>query len=428
MRPQVFSPAVQRHALIWKNGPFEGQCFTLAPGKIAVLGSHPEADFYLPAHEVAEKHCRLECEEGGIRLVDTSGTRGSLVNGKQVSSCELQPGDILRIGSWSAEVGKAEIGPLYGGSCDRCLRGLREFEGLGKPTAAVGERRFCPSCFDRRLEVDRHLGDYKILRKANRSSKEVLYIAEHVTQKAKVALKIMRSNLLMDRRGIREFLKRTTDSLRFLHPHLIRVHEVRRYKGSYFVVMENIEGRCIFDHMKKRRLSQVEDSLRLALQTCSALSYLYEHGVAAGLMMPRDIYLVRGNIKLQDFWLFPEKPSRGSTSTRGLHVKRQYMPFLPPEFFAAQGQLDQRSDIYMVGALIYQMLTGEPPFAAKRLSSLIKKIEQSAPVAPRELRPELSESLDAAILQSLEKAPDDRFAAMSDFVAALKKAARESFS
>ncbi len=410
-----------RLALVWLNGPYEGRCFTLLPEKTTVFGSSQEADLFLPSTAIAEKHCRLEPRELGLQLVDTSGTRGTYVNNRRVEECPVDNGDVIRIGTWAAELFNADLSDRYNGSCEMCLKPLHGFESLSKLTTTVkGDRTYCPVCFDRRLEVDRHLGDYRILRKMGRGQKEVLYIAEHVVQKARVALKILRANLLMGRDAVRIFLNRSAASLRLVHPHVVRTYEVRSHFGSFFVVMEVIEGRCIFDTMRKRRVTQISDGVRLALQICSALSYLYRNKVHAGLMLPRDIYLHRGNIKLRDFWIFQDKAARGSNSSRGLFVKRHYMPYLPPEFFDDHADQDLRSDMYLVGAFIYQMLTGHAPFAAKRVASLIRKIESSAPRPIEAFRESTPAKLKALLERTLAKDPADRYPDMKSFVRALK--------
>jgi tRNA A-37 threonylcarbamoyl transferase component Bud32/DNA-directed RNA polymerase specialized sigma24 family protein len=228
-----------------------------------------------------------------------------------------------------------------------------------------------------------------------------------------VAVKYLRKSLLHDPRLVKRFIGESRIVARLRHPNIVGVNGLGRTPGgSYFIVMDLVQGPNLADH-GKRRVITIREAIRWAIELCSALEHAHSKGIIHCDLKPANLLLHEdGSIRVTDFGL--------ARSLSGLTPWAAEIegtgPFMAPEQVCRDwGNIDVRTDVYGVGAVLYTLLTGRPPWVGTRLPDILAGVASAAPVvAPRQIRAELPESLSEVCRKCLCKAPDDRYQTVKD--------------
>ena len=237
-----------------------------------------------------------------------------------------------------------------------------------------------------------------------------------------VALKIMRP---MKHTGEpskleKEFLKNARIAKKLHHPHIVSVYECG--PGPYaWMCMELMEGGSLRDRLAEGPLP-VREALDIAIKIAYALHYLHHKGLIHRDIKPENILFDENGVpKISD--LGSLKYVLDMTYYSGFRGTYEYAP---PELFPSLrhefGEPDHRSDIYSLGAVLYEMLTGRPPFEGEDPKELIEKIAREEPEPPSKLNPEVLKELDSVVLKALKKRKEDRYEAVIQFKDKLKEA------
>jgi serine/threonine protein kinase len=197
------------------------------------------------------------------------------------------------------------------------------------------------------------------------------------------------------------------------HPSILRIIPFKE-KSRPYIVMERLEGELLADVLKRERRLPVDRALGIAIRVAQALEYMHERKVLHRDLKPGNIMLCKdGSIRVLDFGLAtseggPTGPAFGFIPSLGTP------DYMPPEH--VRGKMgDERSDIYCLGVILYEMLTGAVPFRGKDLFALMHARVVGDPIRPGEVNPELSPQLEEIILHALERDPRARYARMSEF-------------
>jgi tRNA A-37 threonylcarbamoyl transferase component Bud32/tetratricopeptide (TPR) repeat protein len=255
-----------------------------------------------------------------------------------------------------------------------------------------------PTCIAGRYHVQQLLGE---------GAKKRVYLAHDALLNRAVALALFKAEGLDDDGRVR--IQREIRALSQLgnHPHIVTLYDAGEEQNRPYFVSHYLPGGSIQDLLRTaehNRLS-LNHALRLADQICQALAYAHEHGIIHRDLKPSNVWLTQdGTIKLGDFGL--------ATSLDHSHfslvgVLMGTAAYLPPEQLQGH-KLDARSDLYALGAMLYEMVAGRPPFVGDGLVSLIGQHLNAQPVAPSVHNPLIPPALDSLILQLLEKSPDRR--------------------
>jgi hypothetical protein len=264
------------------------------------------------------------------------------------------------------------------------------------------------------------IGRYRILGRLGTGGMGTVYRAHDPHLDRIVALKVPHLDGPVEQRAerVQRFQREARAAARILHPHVCPIFDVGEHDGTAFVVMAFVEGQSLAELLTQRGPFTEREAVRLIRQVLDALAAVHEQGVIHRDVKPSNILIdAAGRAVLTDFGLArPEEPGTTLTSEGVVVGTPAYMA---PE--QAAGQADQVgpwTDLYAVGVVLYELLTGKLPFMGP-LAVVLGAVLRDEPPSPRVYRPGLSPELEAVVLRALRKNPRQRFVAARDFSAAL---------
>ena len=208
------------------------------------------------------------------------------------------------------------------------------------------------------------------------------------------------------------------------HPNVVRIFEAGEVDGQGFLAMELLEGGDLSDRLKRGPLT-VHEAAEVVIQLARGLGHVHDHGILHRDLKPENVVFdTSGTPKLADFGLAKIQDSEALTRTGQMLGTPGYMA---PEQALGLNELDERTDVYGLGAVLYSCLTGRVPFQGQMLS-VLKQVLTDPPRPPSELRPDLDPALEALCLRALEKEPERRFPSAGSFAEALESWGRGSTS
>jgi len=257
------------------------------------------------------------------------------------------------------------------------------------------------------------LQGYELLEEIGRGGMGVVYRAVQSDLQRTVALKMMRNGGVLTSPSERgRFLNEAVAQARLQHPNIVSLYGVGTEDGASFITMQLIEGSTLANRLADGPLPDLE-AARILLPVCRALQYAHEQGVLHRDLKPSNILIdSEGRPLVSDFGLAKRVDATSSLTPSGAILGTPgYMA--PEQAAASRGVVGPRTDVYGLGAILYQMLTGRPPFlAATPFDTLLLVLEQD-PVAPRALNPRASADLEMLALKCLQKDPGLRYQSAS---------------
>ena len=262
-------------------------------------------------------------------------------------------------------------------------------------------------------------GRYRVLRKLGQGSIARVLAARDEVRGIDVAVKVLHANLRRDPIVAARFTREAEIVRRIEHPHVIRIHDVVATEEFLFLVMDLHSGGDLADRLARGGPLPPAEVRRLAAQLCGALDAAHRAGVVHRDIKPQNVLVGPDqgavDVRLCDFGLARVADSAGLTTRSTVLGTPEYMA---PEVIV-DAYADPRSDIYSVGALLFEASTGRLPFRADTPFQLMRRhVEEQAP-RTREFAPELPPAIDAAIARALSKEPLDRFATVAELASAI---------
>jgi serine/threonine-protein kinase len=271
--------------------------------------------------------------------------------------------------------------------------------------------------------IGQTLGHYRILEKVGSGGMGVVYRARDEQLERDVALKVLPSGTLSNDASRRHFRNEALALAKLNHPNIETVYEFDTQDGTDFLVMEYVPGKTLADRLIGGALSEKE-VIALGMQIAAALAEAHEHGIVHRDLKPANIALTeKGQAKVLDFGLAKLlRPQDESTldnlsSTQGVAGT---LPYMSPEQLRGE-QVDARSDIYTIGAVLYEMATFRRAFGEPLASRLIDAVLHQSPVPPRALNPRISPELERIILKCLDKNPEQRYQSAKELLVDLRR-------
>ncbi len=268
-------------------------------------------------------------------------------------------------------------------------------------------------------------GKYRIDRQIGRGGMGVVLAATHLQLETLVAIKVMRRDLLEDDRALHRLLVEAKSAAKIRSEHVARVLDVGTLEsGSPFIVMEYLEGEDLADMLDRQGALEVEQAVDFMLQCCEALAEVHVAEMVHRDLKPGNLFIARRpdgtpSVKIVDFGISKQigGPARERAATTSPQVLGS--PFyMAPEQMRAE-PIDERSDIWGLGAILFEMLTGRPPFVADTLPEVYSAVLNDAPPPLDQLRPGVPPGLDDIVQRCLDKDPAQRFCDVADLAEAL---------
>ncbi len=261
-------------------------------------------------------------------------------------------------------------------------------------------------------------GRYRIERELGAGGMATVYLADDLRHERKVALKVLKPELAAVV-GAERFLSEIKTTANLQHPHILPLYDSGEADSFLYYVMPFVQGETLRERLDREKQLPVEEAVRLAVAVAGALAYAHEHNVVHRDIKPGNVLMQAGQPMVGDFGIALAVGSAGGArlTETGLSVGTPY--YMAPEQATGDVGVGPASDIYALGAVLYELLTGDPPYTGSTAQAVLGKIIQGAPVSATAIRRSIPANVDAAIQKALEKLPADRFASALDFAKAL---------
>src|SRR5881296_1875476 len=199
------------------------------------------------------------------------------------------------------------------------------------------------------------------------------------------------------------------------HPHILTLIDSGESEGFVWYVLPYVRGESLRNKLTREQQLSIEETVRIATQVASALDYAHRHGVIHRDIKPENILLHEGEAMLADFGIALAVREAGGPRLTESGLSLGTPQYMSPEQATGDRQLDARSDVYSLGAVLYEMLAGEPPHTGPTAQAVIAKVLAQPAPRVRVVRGDVPERVDAALARTLAKAPAERFASAAEF-------------
>jgi eukaryotic-like serine/threonine-protein kinase len=260
---------------------------------------------------------------------------------------------------------------------------------------------------------------YRLDREIGAGGMATVYLAEDVRHDRRVALKVLRPELAAVI-GAERFLAEIKLTANLQHPHILPLFDSGEADSYLFYVMPFIDGESLRDRLVREKQLPVPDAVRIATEVADALDYAHRHGVVHRDIKPENILLHDGRALVADFGIALAASKAGGSRMTETGMSLGTPHYMSPEQAMGEREITARSDIYALGAVLYEMLTAEPPFTGATAQAVVARVvtESPRPLLPQ--RHTIPPQVEAAVLTALEKLPADRFATAAEFAEALR--------
>ncbi len=263
-------------------------------------------------------------------------------------------------------------------------------------------------------------GRYAIERELGAGGMATVYLAEELRHHRQVALKVLRPELAATL-GAERFLREIQTTAQLTHPHILPLLDSGSADGTLFYVMPYVEGESLRDRLTRERQLPLEDAVQIAREVADALSYAHSHGVIHRDIKPENILLESGHAVVADFGIARAVSAAGGERLTETGLAVGTPAYMSPEQAAGSGTLDGRSDIYSLGCVLYEMLSGDTPYLGSTPQAILaKKLSEPLPRISV-VRETVPPALEAVLAKALARTPADRWPTAAEFAAALEK-------
>jgi eukaryotic-like serine/threonine-protein kinase len=259
-------------------------------------------------------------------------------------------------------------------------------------------------------------GRYTLERELGQGGMALVFLARDLRHDRKVALKVLRPEISVEI-GAERFLREIKMAAGLTHPHILPVYDSGDAGGLLFYVMPNMEGRSLRERLETEKQLPLDEALRITREVATALDYAHRNRVIHRDIKPENILFQEGNAMVADFGIGKALSGSAGVTQTGLAVGTP--AYMSPEQAMGEQEIDGRSDIYSLGCVLYEMLSGEVPFTGATAQAIMSKRFLS-PVPHVKAVRDVPEGIDVLVTRALARAPVDRFATAGQFADALR--------
>ncbi|MFO0901507.1 MAG: FHA domain-containing serine/threonine-protein kinase [Pirellulales bacterium] len=373
-----------------------GRTFALKPGQSLVIGRGRESHTQIQDPRVSRVHCRLEWHAQHVVLVDGGATSETLVNGAPVTRTELIPGAVIQVG-------------------ETLLR--FDAPALDQPTLPPARPR--PAASQAAPPppvaslVGRTLGAFTLVKPLATTRSGVLFEARNTQTSQPAAVKVLSPDLLSQDEQKRRFIRAMKTMLPLQHENMVRILNAGRVGPYCWTAMELIDGENLQDVIRRLGVGKMVDwreSWRAAVHVGRALQFAFSKGFIHRNVNPNNIlhrrtdrtYLLGDHLLAKTVEASTHDPVTQPGKLLG------DLAYMAPERTYSSPAVDIRSDLYGLGATLYTLLTGRPPFVADTFKELVRLVRDHQPRPPREYALSMNSDFSDLVLSLLAKRPEDR--------------------
>ena len=273
--------------------------------------------------------------------------------------------------------------------------------------------------------IGEKLNRYRIEDFAGRGGMSVVYRARHEIGEYVVAVKVLDPELVGDPKMVSSFLAEARNTAALRHPSIIRINDVdQTEEGWAYLVMEWLDGRTLYDELKERGSLSIERASRLLDQICAAVEYAHSKNVIHRDLKPGNIMLVSDEFEEETIRILDFGIAKVLDATLGINTQAAgTYYYTSPEQLTRGAAIDRRADIYSLGVVLYQMLTGEMPFVADSMPEMIRLHCEASPRTLRDVNPAIPQAVEDVVLKALAKKPAGRYQSATELARAFRNAA-----
>lgn len=261
-------------------------------------------------------------------------------------------------------------------------------------------------------------GRYEIIEEVGRGGMAIVYLAKCLVLNRYVAIKVLRPEFREDEEFIKRFKIEAQSAGNLSHPNIVSVYDVGNEGDTEYIVMEYVEGITLKQYLGAKGVLPEKEAVDFAAQICSGLEHAHKKGIVHKDIKPENILITKeGILKITDFGI-AKALNQGTITTGGMAMGSVH--YFSPE--QARGSfVDAKTDIYSLGVILYEMVTGKRPFDGDSAISVAMQHIESEPVRPAIINPNISQSLDTVILKAMKKDTFERYQSATQMLIDLKK-------
>jgi serine/threonine protein kinase len=390
-------------------GPDKGQVFQLVDGEPLLLGRSRHCLSPLKDPSVSRVHCEIELEDGQVIVNDHESGSGTFVNGQRIVEQVLQPGDILQLGDTQLRFDAPRAAPAAAAAPPAPKP---------KPTVLVG---------DRLQELSgKMMSHFHVGRVRAKGQSGLIFEARDFKDDSPVALKVLFPAATRNNKELRRFVRAMRTVLPLRHPNLVALKGAGKSGPYCWAAMELVEGQSLTQMIQQLGIAGMLDwrhAFRVAIHIGRALEYAHGESIIHRNLTPQNI-LQRSSdkiVKLGDLML--AKALEGTLAEQLTKPGEMLgdIRYMAPERTEGSDRVDERSDLYSLGALLYTLLTGKPAFEGRSIIDTLMKIRTAQPEPPRKFQMSIPDRFQAAVLRLMAKRPEDRFQMAKDLLLELNR-------
>lgn len=398
--------------LVVVAGPDLGRAFPLEDGQTLVIGRGQQSHTHLADPHVSRCHCLVEADRGSFRVTDQDSASGTLLNGERVRQQALKPGDVIRIGG-------TEMRFVLGAAGDDSTMVAGP---PAPPKASVKPGQL-------KELVGKRVAHFELEKVLASGVTGLVFLARDTKADRPAAVKVLWPEISERDDEMQRFVRAMKTMMPIRHENLIEIYAAGKNGPYCWVAMEYVDGECLTEmiyHFGTRGMLDWRTSFLVAVHVARALETAHEHHIVHRNITPTNILFDRTarRAKLGDLML--AKALEG-TQARQITQPGQLvgeLVYMPPERTRSDAPVDGRADIYSLGATVYALLTGRPPFEGDSLPEIVSQIRSAPPVKPKQYHLSVADRFQDCVLTMLAKRPEDRYETASKLLVDLERIAR----